>query len=196
MSQVLWGRIMSGDIQYSVYEAAEDTFLLAKQVLTQTANSALEMGVGSGLTTVALARIAEHVVGTDINLEAIRRTRERLRLEGPAAEVDLVCCSSAQPFSDSCFDLVVFNPPYLPSSSNEDIAVDGGIQGIEVSLEMLDQGSRTLRKGGKILLASSSHSNYGKLMTILSDKGFSSRIITRQRMFFEEIMIVEAVRGD
>lgn len=178
----------------SVYIPAEDTFLLANEVQEYTANSALEMGVGSGYLTAELAQQAEHVIGTDINPEAIKQTRERLEIEGLDAKVDLVCCSAAEAFSDRSFDLVVFNPPYLPSSAKEDIAIDGGSGGIEVALQMLEQGSRTLRTGGTMLFAISSQSNYGRLLSFLPTEKFTSIIIAKRKLFFEEIMVVQTIK--
>ncbi len=178
----------------SVYTPAEDTFLLANEAQRYTANSALEMGVGSGYLTAELAKQAEHVIGTDINPEAIKQTRERLEIEGLERKVELVCCSAANAFSDCSFDLVVFNPPYLPSFAKEDIAIEGGMGGIEVALQMLEQGSRTLRTGGTMLFAISSQSNYGRLLSFLPAEKFNSKIIAKRKLFFEEILVVRTIR--
>ncbi|MFX1416302.1 MAG: 50S ribosomal protein L11 methyltransferase, partial [Promethearchaeota archaeon] len=61
-----------------VYPPSEDTYLLLDAIELGPSDTFLEIGCGSGLLSVAAARIAQKVVATDISLRAIRNTKENL----------------------------------------------------------------------------------------------------------------------
>lgn len=95
------------------YRAAEDTFLLAEVLSKYRSRQSLEIGVGEGVVTAALAEMSGRVVATDIDIEAIRKTSERLGYTGLIDKVDLLLCDGAKPLSCE-FDLCTFNPPIFP----------------------------------------------------------------------------------
>ncbi|MEM3853452.1 MAG: hypothetical protein QW606_03990, partial [Conexivisphaerales archaeon] len=83
---------------------------------------------------------------------------------------------------------VFFNPPYLPSESIQDKAVDGGKGGIEIALPFLVQSLMVAKEEGQIftLLSSLSDLNlFRKILTALH-LNFSEK---RKRLFFEELII-------
>ena len=59
----------------------------------------------------------------------------------------LILADAASCFMDGCFDLVAFNPPYVPSGKIEDVAVDGGAEGTEVALRFLEEALRVVEEG-------------------------------------------------
>lgn len=168
------------------YRPSDDTFLLAECVQKFEGESALEIAVGSGYISNVLKENFRLVIATDIDLDAIRAARNKANL--------LICCDSASAITNIVFDLVVINPPYLPSQQINDITVDGGRDGVEVSLKMLGDAVRLLKNGGAILLVTSSLANYTSLLTHMQKLGFKADIIGRKKLDFEELFVIQARR--
>lgn len=77
--------------------------LLLRMAAPEPGESALDLGCGTGMQTLALARLGLHVTGIDISPEMLARARARqipgaVLVEGDAA---------ALPFADERFDLVI-----------------------------------------------------------------------------------------
>ncbi len=91
-----------------VYQPEEDTCLLLDAALSEVkpGDRVLEIGTGSGTIAAELAKVTD-VVATDINPHAVSCAKTKL-LE--VVQTDLFCGIKGS------FDLVVFNPPYLPTA--------------------------------------------------------------------------------
>ena len=110
-----------------VYAPAEDTWLLLRAAREECRDGerVLEIGCGSGAVSGALCQRAR-VLATDINPHAVQEARDR---GVEVLRTDL--------FSGICgqFDLILFNPPYLPTDPDErmddwlEYALDGGPDG-------------------------------------------------------------------
>ena len=108
-----------------VYQPAEDTYLLLKVSMAEARGSdkVLEVGCGSGLISRNLVPRVRDVLATDINPFAVSMVKE---YGIPVIRADLFRGIKAE------FDLVIFNPPYLPTSEEEkaagwmNFALDGG----------------------------------------------------------------------
>ena len=184
---------LSKRINSETYRAAEDTFLLADMLEKQNYDNAVEIGVGEGFVTAVLARRCKNVVGTDIDINAIAKTRERLVREGLADRVSLILCDSISPLQGK-FDLCAFNPPYLPSDM-DDVTIAGGKEGIETTKKWFDQCVQMLKPDGSIMFVASSLSNVDSLLKHVREKGFNAAILARRRFFFEEIVVIQARRS-
>ncbi len=171
------------------YKPSDDTFLLAECLQNASGSSALEIGAGSGYICELLTKRFKTVVATDIDLDSIRHAKEHVK------DVTFVCCDSSSAITNMKFDLIVMNPPYLPSEEIKDVAVDGGKDGIEISTKMTTNAARLLHKDGKIMIVVSSLSNYRLLMERLHDLGLKTDIINKRKLGFEEIMILQASFG-
>jgi methylase of polypeptide subunit release factors len=69
----------------------------------------LDLGTGTGILAIALAKVGIDVVATDISAAAIRNARENAVRNGVRFE----CCQSDLLDSvEGRFDLIAFNPPY------------------------------------------------------------------------------------
>lgn len=168
------------------YRPSDDTFLLSESVENASGSSALEVGTGSGYIAALLERRFGRVVATDMSMEAIRQARTR------AKDVEFVCCDSSSAISKTAFDLMVMNPPYLQSGGMSDLAVDGGAEGIEVTLRMVRDSLHLLSKHGRMLIVTSSLANHAALVQKIAEMGLTTRIIGRKRLAFEELMVLEA----
>jgi len=140
-------------------EAILDVVLLAFP--PQRAFEMIDLGTGSG--AILLATLAERFgargVGTDISSEALAVAREN------AANLDLNSRATflrtewAAGFADDSFDLVVSNPPYIPSGDipgldpevrehDPHLALDGGPDGLQAYRDLAPEIARILRPEG------------------------------------------------
>jgi len=145
----------------------------------------MEIGTGSGYICELLKTRFKTVVATDIDLNAVKQAKDRVD------DVTFVCCDSSSAISNIRFDLIVMNPPYLPSDEIKDVTVDGGGDGIEVATRMVRDSIRLLHSNGRILIVASSLANYNMLIERLHELGLKTSIISKKKLAFEEIMILE-----
>ena len=172
-----------------VYPPSEDTHLLRDAALddVQPDDVVLEVGTGSGVVAEALAEEALCVVATDLNPDAVRAARQR---GVSAVRTDLAAALDAR------FDLVVFNPPYLPDEERtpDDALADalgGGETGREVSERFLDSVPRVLAPDGRVFLVASSLSGTEDLE---ERKDYDVERIASERYFFEEVSVLRFTR--
>jgi chitin disaccharide deacetylase len=94
-----------------VSEAQADSRAFAQLALTQSqpGQRVLDLGTGTGIIAICLAKEGRGVVASDISRGAVRAARANARRHGVALEVlqsDLLDAITGR------FDLIVFNPPY------------------------------------------------------------------------------------
>ncbi len=171
-----------------VYEPADDTYLLLEAARNEVtpADSVLEIGTGCGLIAKILERRARYVVATDINPNAVVNAR----LNGVnAVEADL--------FGDLDykFDLVVFNPPYLPADNGAlhdwyAKALVGGARGHEVVSAFISDVSRHLAPRGRALILISSLTGYDAVVESMLSKFKVVKTVAEQKFFFETLYVI------
>lgn len=100
-----------------VYAPQHDTWLLTEALQREKLagdTAVLDIGTGSGALALAAARHgAGRVTAVDVSARAVATAWVRARLEGLRIQVmrgDLL-----SPVADRRFDLIVANPPYIPS---------------------------------------------------------------------------------
>ncbi len=170
----------------NTYQPAEDTYFLEDYTIDEKGESALDIGSGSGYLTKSLAKSFQFVVGTDVNFEALKNQSNKPE--------NLVCCNGADALQKK-FDFIICNMPYLASEEISDIATDGGPEGIVVPIKIIKSAKNCLKLGGKFLFVSSSLSNYEKLVEMTRKEGFEVEIKARKKLFFEELILIEATKS-
>lgn len=174
------------------YKPDEDTFLLIDLLKEYTCKSCLEIGIGRGYISKELVKSCKFLIGTDVSLNAIIAAKGLLAEEHKKGLIELVCCSSASPIKTS-FDLIVFNPPYLPSSKIEDYSTNGLKGGIEVAKEFLRDVKRLLKKNGKTLFVISTLADVEGVVKFAKSLGFSVKVKRKKRIFMEELIVFEVM---
>lgn len=167
------------------YSPAEDTFFIVDNIKDRRGNSALDVGSGSGYLTRLLAENFSFVIGTDINYKVLRRQTYKTE--------NVVCCNGADALAIK-FDLIVCNLPYLATDGIQDIATDGGKEGFEIPKRILDSVIYNMAQDSRFIFVTSSLSNYQKLIGYAQNLGLKTSIVARKKLFFEELILVEAVK--
>lgn len=177
-----------------VYPPAEDSYLLLQAVLLEfrAGDRILEIGTGSGIVSSRLSCHASagdrRVLATDINPHAARKAYE-LGIEVVRADL----------FSGirGPFDLVIFNPPYLPTGPNERIddwleyALDGGPEGRSTIVRFIRQVGRVLAPGGRFLIVVSSLTGIREVESALEEAGYDHGIVLEQMIEGERLVVVK-----
>jgi release factor glutamine methyltransferase len=168
------------------YSPSEDTFFIADYIEKEKGISALDIGSGSGYLTKLLTENFSFVVGTDIDYDVLKNQTYRTK--------NLICCNGSDPLKLE-FDLIVCNLPYLATDEILDVATDGGKDGFEIPKKILDSVHKNIKINGKFFFVTSSLSDYQKLIDYVQKLGLNPRIIAKKKLFFEELILVEAVRN-
>ena len=169
-----------------IYHPREDSYLIQKHIKDYATSNVLDMGTGSGVLakTAAECKKTKQVIAVDINPEVIEFVKKQ--------KLDKVKVIQSDLFSNikQCFDLVIFNPPYLPDDPRiKDVALDGGKHGYEVIERFLDDVNNHLNKEGKILLLFSSLSKKEKIHEFLQRNCFTYKQLDKEKHSFEELFV-------
>ncbi|MDD2581141.1 MAG: peptide chain release factor N(5)-glutamine methyltransferase [Desulfuromonadaceae bacterium] len=142
-----------------------DTELLVSEAVTRTpdARSVLDIGTGSGCIAVSLQKRLPkaHVTATDISEAALAVARRNAEKNGAA--VEFKHGSLFTPVAGRSFDLIVSNPPYIPtadiSTLDQEVrdydpfaALDGGCDGLHIYRALIPEAAEYLNKGGWLLV--------------------------------------------
>lgn len=182
-------------METEIYQPAEDSHLLATVATEEiTADErVLEVGTGSGYVAEHIAEeTSASVVATDLNPHACRAARER---GVEALRADLV-----SPIRDDTVDVVVFNPPYLPTDEAEEwndwmeVALSGGETGREVIDPFLAVVGRVLAPGGYVLLLVSSLTGVEAVVETAAESGFSAIALHDESYPFESLTVLKLVQ--
>jgi release factor glutamine methyltransferase len=175
-----------------VYQPEADTFLLLEAALREVrpGDRVLEVGTGAGLIASRLLSPGT-IIATDINPHAVMAGKE-LGVEVIRADL---CAGIRGPF-----DLVLFNPPYLPTRPEERIAdwleyaLDGGLSGREVIDRFSRQAGRVLAPDGRILLLVSALTGLTEVIALFSREGFSGTVIAEADAEGEGLYVIRFAR--
>ena len=167
------------------YPPSEDTFFIANNIEDEKGEYALDIGTGSGYLTKLLCNNFSFVVGTDINYDVLQH-------QSSYKTNNLICCNGSDALHIK-FDFIVCNLPYLATDEILDIATDGGTEGFEIPKKIFDSALKNLNEHGKFIFVTSSLSNYSKLIVYAQKLGLKTNIIARKKLFFEELILVEAI---
>ena len=167
-----------------IYEPAEDSFLLQKYVEKYAFGKVLDIGSGSGIQAEAALKKTKNILAVDINKEAVKL------LKGKG-----INSKYSDLFSNvkGKFDLIIFNPPYLPEEEKEDLetklVTTGGKYGYEILERFFKNAKKFLNKNGKILIVFSSLTNKKKVDSLIKKYGFKFKLLEEKGLFFERLYV-------
>lgn len=169
-----------------VYPPKEDTFLLLDSLSDVQGKRVLEMGCGSGIIALHCAKAGAEVTAVDADPKAVVCARANAERNG--LELDVIV-SDLFLDVDGEFDVIIFNPPYLPDGIGGGIERSwaGGEDGVRVLERFLKDAPAHLASGGCIYVLLSSMMHDAALQCALSQ--FMRDRLGSKKLFFEELWV-------
>lgn len=179
----------------SIYSPSEDSYLLSSilkeqlpKLVEQNPNlKFLEIGVGSGIhlwTANNSGVKKENIYSCDINKKAVAH-----------CNVLGFNCIESNLFENigGKYDIIIFNPPYLPEDTKEPedskVVTTGGERGDEIIIRFLRQVKDYLEPKGKAFLLTSSLTPMENIKKEFEN--YCIRLLGREKLFYEELSVWE-----
>jgi release factor glutamine methyltransferase len=177
-----------------------DTETLVEESLRRAPEQAsiLDIGVGSGCIAVALAKNlpSARVSGVDQSPEALELARRNAARHG--VDLTLLAGSLFEPVAGQRFDLIVSNPPYIPTADLETLqpevrefepraALDGGPDGLAFYRLIVPAAPEYLNPGGWLLFEVGI-GQAAEVLGLLERHGFTERFTARDPGGIERVV--------
>jgi len=175
-----------------VYEPSDDSFLMSETLKKEIPKflkdkeniNALEVGCGEGIQLQTLYKTGikkQNILSCDINPKAV----EECKKQGFNSVVSDLFSGIK---SKEKFNIIVFNPPYLPEENSKEpedskIITTGGKKGGEVINRFLKQSKKHLKEKGIIFLLTSS------LTKNIIWQGLNKELVNKKSLFFEKLYV-------
>jgi release factor glutamine methyltransferase len=155
----------------------------------------LDVGTGTGAVAIAAARYgAAHVIAVDTSAAAVLTTRLNALLSGHARAIRAHRGDLTEPVTGLRFDLVLANPPYVPSANTRmprrgtARAWEAGIDGRAVIDRLCAQVPALLRPGGVLLAVQSALSAPVITVARLIEAGLDVTVTDRRFVPFGPVL--------
>ena len=184
-------------VHQNVYLPAEDTFLIAKHLDVEERDYVLDMGTGCGILGVLAAKKARKVVAIDINPHAMRCAQRNAEKNDVKRKIAFILGSLFSPIrTKNFFDLILFNPPYLPSGPYEEAswlgkAWSGGSDGRKVINPFITDIRNFLAPNGRVLFVQSSLTGMKKTLHLISELNLKASVIAKASFPYETIFLLK-----
>ena len=180
-----------------VYCPAEDTDLavtLATREIRACPDHSLkvaEIGTGSGAIGIsaAMEQNVSEVLMSDINESAIRCAEANAKLNGVYEKCSFAESDLFKEISGK-FDMIIFNPPYLPDDNDVKSGKNewsGGPTGIELTELFLKAAKMHLNPHGTIITVASSFADMKELKNFIKENSLRIKDHESVHIFFEDI---------
>jgi release factor glutamine methyltransferase len=145
---------------------------------------AIDLGTGSGCIACALAfeRPDVRVIALDASPSAVALARANVETLGLGARVTVELSDLFAALTTERADLVVSNPPYLPSGLLDSLpaevqhdprlALDGGPDGLDLIRRLVDEAPRWLRPSGWLVLETAGQAQARQVAALMAARGF------------------------
>lgn len=187
-----------------VYRPQEDSRLLIDTLERTTVvvgRRVVDLCTGSGIIAIAAAELgADAVTAWDISEDAVRCAQRNARTAGVDVEVKLGMFSNA--LAEGPYDVVVSNPPYVPTSSTIDLTIpqsadptwswDGGEDGRLIIDPLCAMAPALLADGGTMLLVQSEFSGVEQTVAALRSAGLTVDVAAWQLIPFGPVLHAQA----
>jgi release factor glutamine methyltransferase len=146
----------------------------------------IDLGTGTGCVACALAteRPDAEVIALDVSPPAVALARDNVVTLGLATRVHVGLSDMFAALGVIQVDLIVSNPPYLPTDliatlapevSRHDprLALDGGADGLDVIRRLLREAPERLAARGVLVLETGGGEQLGAVVALMEDHGFA-----------------------
>jgi release factor glutamine methyltransferase len=149
--------------------------------------SILDLGSGSGIQAKTCKNLEfKNITTADINPEATSYLKKQ--------NLNPIHSNLFSNIKDN-FDLIIFNPPYLPEDKREpkesQLQTTAGKKGYELIIKFLSQSINHLKKDGTILLLFSSLSKPKIILKHTKNLNLKNKLLNKTKLPFEELYIYE-----
>jgi release factor glutamine methyltransferase len=196
-----------------VYFPSDDTDLLIEYLQNMPLEDGaqiLEIGSGSGAVSLWLASKIHNrqmrckIQCIDINPLAIATGKINAQLNSLDEFISFLEGDLFSPLQSGMkFDIIIFNPPYLPQepdiiiAGNQqpiDHAWNGGEKGLEILSRFLRDAIEFLKFQGDLMFISSSLADQDELFKNLKKYNYSIKTTAKKHIFFEDIILFHCIR--
>jgi HemK-related putative methylase len=205
-----------------VYKPSDDTYLII-DYLKENVNeyyfdgldvkkirNLLDMGTGTGIIALFLNELKKRILNfspniyaSDILENAIKCAKLNEAINNVETSINFIHSDLFKSFPSNLknrFNIIIFNPPYLPSLNNgdissakkdQDLSWNGGERGIELFLEFISHVKPFLTLNQKFYIyhISSSATKFEDINDEVIKFGFRNRVLKKKHIFFEDIVL-------
>ena len=194
-----------------VYEPSDDTYLLIDGIQAdveanpslRASKCILEIGSGSGVPITFCANLIKPpmVIATDVNPKALRLTKQTA-IENNVHLLETIQCdlaSSLLPRCQNMIDILIFNPPYVPTPDDEvsgngiEASWAGGTKGRLVIDRAIPQIAKLLSKNGVCYMITVDDNEPEDIASIFSSKYNLTMLPLVRRRAFNEYLSVQKI---
>ena len=188
-----------------MYEPAEDSEMLKKVLQKHLKGKkllkALDMGTGSGIQAFELIKNVDYVLAVDIDKESVSHVKKLILEEGLSDKMEALVSDLFHEVPSRLvhsFDLIVFNPPYLPKGEDdyEDTELFGGADGIHLTRTFLLQAKEFLAEKGIIFFVASSFAKISLLEEAMKKLEYKFEVVDKKHISFEDILVYKAWKDE
>jgi len=193
------------DIPAEVYFPAEDTFFLIKNLnLNENIRLVYEIGGGSGIISIVLAKNFEKTrfIVSDISSTATKMIHSNCKLNGLNSQIDVICMDKLNAMRHFSPEVIIWNPPYLPEDSEtqkspitDKLMLTGGKIGYEEIYELIISLQSSKANTSLYTIFSSiawDEDNFEEIAV----NGVRLEIVKELKLFFEKLYLVRIDFGD
>ena len=195
-------RSMTIHLHPQVYEPAEDTFLLLESIQIKKNQKIFEIGSGTGIIALSCAQQGANVICSDINPYAIALIKKNIdeNIKKLKGLIEVRKGNLYEPVKNNeRFDIIIFNPPYLPTTKEQliggdgwyDKALDGGKTGLKITKPFLRELRFHLTNNGVAYFIYSSLSDKTLLTTIFDKESLQATTINTLRCDDELLEVIK-----
>ena len=142
----------------------------------------LDLGTGSGIQALEAKALGAEVLASDINQACVKHTNN--------LGIKTVQSNLFENIKGT-FDIIIFNPPYLPEEPLEPedskLSTTGGKKGNEILIKFLKQAKNHLEKNGKILIVFSSLTP--EVDKLLNEMDYKFKKLDEEKIDFETLYV-------
>lgn len=160
------------DIPSGIMCPSAFSIFLAKSLRNCNYQTALDVGCGSGILSIVLAKLGvPQVYSVDIDRKCIVVTRENAELNGVESQIIAQEGSLFEPVANKRFDFVVSNPPTMPTCSSVPHHCNGGRNGHTFLDTLIQQSPKHLNPAGMLQVVLSSLADLDRTEAMARKKG-------------------------
>jgi len=172
-----------------IYSPEQDSYLMSEVLKKQIPSILekdselrfLEIGCGSGIQLQKAKQLGiKNIFSCDVGYEAVEHCKK--------LGFNCIVSNLFEKIKGK-YNLIIFNPPYLPEYEKEDVEskliTTGGKKGSEIINKFLKSAKKHLTKDGRIFLLTSS------LTKEINWLNWKKKIVAKKKLFFERLVVWE-----